>query len=355
MAGSGTPGAGRFAVGETRRGGFLMMYRAGIACALLGAGLCLAAPARSDETAQVAQKPASAPASSVVVDIRSDRIVLLDITRVGQRLIAVGERGFTLVSDDDGKTWKGVQTPVTRQLTGLAFKDDKVGIAVGHGGSFVRTEDGGNTWALVTVDEAGLDSILGITHIAGDHFIAYGAFGLYFDSQDAGRTWQRGTVLSEDFDRHISRVIAVGSSLLLVAESGTLARSDDGGATWIALTSPYAGSYFGALAVKDGSVLAFGMRGNVFRSLDLGTTWQKVETGTTVSFMSGRQLADGRVMLVGNSGLIGESADGGQSFVLHTATPGKGFAALLENPGGSILFAGESGITPLDPAWLESR
>ena len=268
----------------------------------------LAAPARSEEKAAAAK-----PGSTVVVDVRSDRIVLLDITRVGDRLIAVGERGFALVSDD-GKAWKGVQTPITRQLTGVAFKDDKVGVAVGHGGSFVRTDDGGMTWSQVIVDEAGPDSLLGVTHLDGDHFIAYGAFGLYFDSVDAGKTWQRGMVLSEDFDRHISQVVAVGTSLLLVGESGTLARSDDGGATWVALTSPYQGSFFGALAVKDGSVLVFGMRGNVYRTLDLGATWQKVETGTTVSFMSGQQLADGRVMLVGNSGLIAESADDGPEF-----------------------------------------
>jgi photosystem II stability/assembly factor-like uncharacterized protein len=97
------------------------------------------------------------------------------------------------------------------------------------------------------------------------------------------------------------------------------------------------------------------MRGNVYRSLDLGTTWQKVETGTTVAFMAGHQLADGRVMLVGNSGLIAQSADGGQRFALHTAQPGKGFAAILEKPDGGIIFAGESGVTPLDPAWLKSR
>ena len=289
---------------------------------------CLAAPARSEDNA--AGGEAGRP--PCVVDVRSDRIVLIDIAQAGDRLIAVGERGFTLVSDD-GKAWKGVQTPVTRTLTGVAFKDAKVGVAVGHGGSFVRTDDGGTTWSQVAVDEAGPDSLLGVTHLDGDHFIAYGAFGLYFDSVDAGRTWQRGMVLSEDFDRHISQVIAVGTSLLLVGESGTLARSDDGGATWTALTSPYQGSFFGALAVKDGSVLVFGMRGNVYRTLDLGATWQKVETGTTVSFMSGQQLADGRVMLVGNSGLIAESADGGQSFVLHTAKPGKGFAALVGEAG----------------------
>lgn len=326
-----------------------MIHRAVFACALLGACLSAVTPARAEDPAA-----SPAPRSSVVVEVRSDRIVLMDIVQAGDRIIAVGERGFTMVSDDGGKAWKGLQTPVTRQLTGIAFKDPQVGVAVGHGGSFVRTEDGGQTWSAVTVDEAGTDSLLGVTHLGGDHFIAYGAFGLYFDSQDAGRTWQRMTVIGEDFDRHISQVLQVGNTLLLVGESGTLARSDDAGVTWTAIESPYQGSFFGALAIKDGSVLVFGMRGNVYRTLDLGTTWQKVELGTTTSLMSGRQLQDGRVMLVGNAGLIAESADNGQSFVLHWASPGKGFASLVET-GNGIVFAGESGITPLNPDWLKTR
>ena len=117
----------------------------------------------------------------------------MDLERAGERLLAVGERGFVLLSDDAGKSWKAVPTPVTRTLTGLAFKDARVGVAVGHGASVVRTEDAGATWQQVRIEEAGTDSLLGITHVAGDHFIAYGAFGLLFDSADAGRTWTRRT------------------------------------------------------------------------------------------------------------------------------------------------------------------
>jgi photosystem II stability/assembly factor-like uncharacterized protein len=316
-------------------------------------GLGTASAARAEGEA-----PAAKPAGErAVVEIRSDRIILMDIAHPDGRYIAVGERGFTLVSAD-GKEWQGVPTPVTRTLTAIAFKDDKVGVAVGHGGSFVRTEDGGTTWTAVKVDDAGSDSLLGVTHLDGDHFVAYGAFGLYFDSRDGGRTWQRQTVIPEDAvvaDPHISEVVQISpTSLLLVAESGTLARSDDGGATWAPLTSPYPGSYFGAIALKDGSVLAYGMRGNVFRSTDLGATWQKVDLGTTIAINSGKQLADGRVLLVGNGGLLALSQDGGQSFTVHKSPAGKGFAALVES-GGQVMLAGETGITPLDPAWLAAK
>jgi photosystem II stability/assembly factor-like uncharacterized protein len=296
----------------------------------------------------IAQHAARTPP---VVAIKPDRIILMDLEQAGQRIIAVGERGFALLSDDGGQTWKAVPTPVTRTLTGLAFRDEKLGIAVGHGASLIRTEDAGETWSQVALDEAGSDSLLGVTHLDGERFLAYGAFGLLFETADAGQTWTRRTVISEEFDRHISQVLPVDGKLLLVAESGTLARSDDGGQTWTALTSPYEGSFFGALETRDGAVLVYGMRGNIWRTNDLGTTWHKVETGTTASLMSGRQLADGRVLFVGNTGLLALSRDGGQTVHVHWSPAGRGFAALLES-GDEILTAGESGIARLDPAWL---
>jgi len=326
-----------------------MNHWAAAACAVMGAFLCSTTASLAEES----EAPVTPAKSGIVVDIKSDRIILMDIARAGDRLIAVGERGFTLVSDDFGKTWKAIETPVTRTLTAIAFEDDKIGVAVGHGGSAVRTEDGGTTWSDVTIEEAVPDSLLGVTHLEGDHFIAYGAFGLYFDSQDAGRTWQRHTVISEEFDRHISEVLPIGSVLFMVAESGTLARSDDGGETWVALESPYEGSYFAALTTKDGALLAFGMRGNIYRSTDVGVTWQKVEIDTTASLMNGKQLSDGSILLVGNAGLLVDSHDDGKSFALHWSPMGKGFSALVEVPDG-IILVGESGVTRLDPAWLTS-
>ena len=326
-----------------------MKYRFRAAC-LWVACCMLALPAVHAE-----EGAATAPArSKTVVEIRPDRIILVDITRAGDRLVAVGERGFALLSDDAGKTWRARETPVTRTLTGVAFRDAKVGVAVGHGGSFIRTEDGGEQWTLVPVPEAEPESLLGVVSLGADRFAAYGAFGMYFDSADAGKTWVRRMVLSEDFQWHISQVIPVGTSLLMVAESGTLARSEDGGTTWTAVTSPYVGSYFGALATPAGTVIAFGMRGNVWRSTDAGATWQKIELNTTASLNGGRVLADGRILLVGNSGLLVMSKDDGQTFEMHWAPGGRGFSAVAQ-AGDQIILAGETGITPLDPAWLKSQ
>jgi photosystem II stability/assembly factor-like uncharacterized protein len=331
------------------RAEYLMRHWISIACAWVVA-CAVAVPAAYG---QEPTEPAPARGKTVV-DIKPDRIILIDIARAGKRIVTVGERGFALISDDGGSTWRARETPVTRTLTGVAFSGDKLGVAVGHGGSVVRTEDGGETWSRVPLEEAEPESLLGVVSLGGDHFAAYGAFGMYFDSVDGGKSWERRTVLSEDFEWHISEVVQVGNSLILVGESGTLARSDDGGATWTAITSPYVGSYFGAVVTRDGAVLAFGMRGNVWRSADMGATWQKVELQTTASLNGGKVLDDGSILLVGNSGLLALSRDGGQTLQLHWAPGGRGFSNLVEADG-KIILAGEAGVAPLDPDWLASR
>ena len=44
----------------------------------------------------------------------AEHSLLLDVTLAGERLIAVGERGHVLVSDDRGESWRQVRVPTTR-------------------------------------------------------------------------------------------------------------------------------------------------------------------------------------------------------------------------------------------------
>lgn len=354
------------------------------ACLAAGAlAVLFAAPVLADEG-----RP------TVVVDIKPDRIILMDIARAGGRLVAVGERGFVLMSTDGGQTWTAHATPVTRTLTAVAFEDDKLGIAVGHGGSLVRTEDGGDNWTGIPMEDADSESLLGVTSLGNGRFAAYGAFGLYFDSADGGKTWQRHPVISEDFDRHISQVLPIGDKLLMVAESGNLAVSGDGGATWRRIKSPYEGSYFGATKLEGDGVVVFGMRGNVYRTDDLASldpaalippesgadaeteeavassdgygeesfeedeglelNWRKIDIDTTASLMAGKLLSDGRLLLVGNAGLMAVSADNGQSLELHWIPDSRGLAQVIEADG-SLIGVGERGVGKIDPAWLAAN
>ena len=51
--------------------------------------------------------------------------MLLDVTAVGDRLVAVGTRGHVLLSDD-GESWRQVDTPVRAALTAVTSHGDEV-------------------------------------------------------------------------------------------------------------------------------------------------------------------------------------------------------------------------------------
>ena len=295
----------------------------------------------------IAALPAAYAQSSVFdYPIAADKVFLLDLEKAGERLVAVGERGVVLYSDDQGQKWHSLRSPVTRTLTALAFANDREGAAVGHGGALLHTVDGGLSWQAVEADSGG-ESLLGVAAIGDRQLLAWGAFGLVLASGDGGASWERRMILGEDFDRHIAQILQTQGQLLLVGESGTLARSLDQGQTWQTLESPYEGSFFGALQTRAGALLAYGMRGNVWRSTDEGQTWSKAQTGTTLGINSALQLASGRILALGNGGLLLASDDDGVSFRALNNASKASLAQGVQLPNGQTLAVGEAGVSSL--------
>ena len=77
---------------------------------------------------------------------RAAQSLLIDIARAGERLVAVGERGHVLYSDDSGQRWIQAPVPVSVMLTAVWFLDAQHGWAVGHDGMIIATDDGGASW-----------------------------------------------------------------------------------------------------------------------------------------------------------------------------------------------------------------
>jgi len=81
------------------------------------------------------------------------RAGMLSATSAGKRIVAVGDHGTVLLSDDDGRTWRQAHDVPTRlMLTSVCFTDDMRGWAVGHWGVVLHTEDGGDSWKLLRQD-----------------------------------------------------------------------------------------------------------------------------------------------------------------------------------------------------------
>jgi len=64
-------------------------------------------------------------AAATVYSIESAKAVeslLLDVAHAGARLVAVGDRGHILYSDDDGASWAQAKVPTRQMLTSVFFR-----------------------------------------------------------------------------------------------------------------------------------------------------------------------------------------------------------------------------------------
>ncbi|MBW2366848.1 MAG: hypothetical protein JRH15_03080 [Deltaproteobacteria bacterium] len=269
--------------------------------------------------------------------------LLLDASMAGSRLVAVGERGHIIYSNDAGDTWQQAQVPTRAMLTGVFFIDQSLGWAVGHDAVILKSTDGAATWQLVHNAPEEERPLLDIWFKSPQFGIAIGAYGYFLTTTDGGNTWS-STTISED-DWHLNQLaVSENGTLYIAAEAGMLYRSQDNGASWSMLPSPYEGSFFGAVSMGKNQLLVCGLRGHLFRTEDDGDNWIAVETGTQAMLNGGLTLSDGRVVLVGLAGTVLISSDRGKTVSLFQQPDRKGISAALPLGNDHLILFGEAGV-----------
>lgn len=323
----------------------------GLAC-----GVCLSLSAAAQQPGNqgaAADAPATVPVSvkprPAEIMPRAAHALVMGVVDTGEHLIAVGDHGEILASND-GRGWAQLDVPVRSPLTAVSFADAKNGWVVGHDTVILHTGDGGKTWTLQNFQPELENPFLSVLALDKDHAIAIGAYGLIYSTSDGGGTWAAvDSPVIKDAGLHMYSIKKLGNGDLFIAgEQGLLLDSSDGGKTWSKLKSPYEGTFFGAVPVGDKGVLVCGLRGNAFISRDVrGGKWDKIATTAPTSLFGCRSLDDKTVVMVGLNGIIQ---------LVDTAS---GTARSLKSPGdtpysdvvpfkGGLVLVGESGIQHLD-------
>ena len=299
------------------------------------------------------------------------RLLLTDVARTGNRIIAVGDRGYIVASESNGETWVRAETPPNLPLlTAVHFSDAKTAWAVGHDATILKSSDEGRTWAQVFSAPKEQKPLMNILFTDANTGFAVGAYGSYYETRDGGNAWTARKIVETpkaaplpakkskagmdaepadnkggDEDKHLNAIIKTGDNkLFIVGEAGLLLKSDDMGKNWVKVPSPYKGSYFGVLQAQDGAILIYGLRGKIFRSPNSALReWKVVENKSVASIMGGTRLADGTLVLSGLAGMVLISRDNGQTFAPLPTGLTKGYAAPVQGAPNALLLVGEAG------------
>jgi photosystem II stability/assembly factor-like uncharacterized protein len=263
---------------------------------------------------------------------------LSGMARAGDRLVAVGQRGHILYSDDVGNHWQQAAVPVSSDLNAVSFPSATQGWAVGGDGVILHSNDAGATWhkqldgrqigallvkhyqALASAEPGneqwpllvaegerlvaqGADKPLLDVWFANDQLgYVVGVFNLILRTEDGGQNWtpfQDRTDNPQGF--HLNAIASTGDALYIAGEQGLLLKWDDAQQRFAALQTPYQGSFFGVVG-KPGEALVYGLRGNVLRSTDGGLSWTPLDTGLRISITAAMVDAQGNYRLFTQGG-----------------------------------------------------
>ncbi|MDN3922949.1 WD40/YVTN/BNR-like repeat-containing protein [Roseateles violae] len=316
---------------------------------LLSLGVALAALAAGDNKSgfrDVLDTPAQQSALA-------PRAPLSGLAQAGERIVAAGQRGHILWTDDAGAHWQQAQVPVSSDLLALSFPTPQQGWAVGHDGVILASSDAGKTWTrqldgrqlgaqMVAFYEKRLAEspkeaeqraleaalaeakrfaaqgaetpLLDVWFADARQGYAVGAFGLFLQTRDGGQHWEPLQHLVENPKAlHLYAVRGIAGSVYAVGEQGLALKLDPASGRFEALNMPYQGTLFG-INGDAGLLLVHGLRGNALRSIDGGRSWTAVPSGLQVGLTASARAADGSWLLASQSGHVLASRDQAQSF-----------------------------------------
>jgi photosystem II stability/assembly factor-like uncharacterized protein len=332
---------------------------------------------------------AAAPGDKVWQDVldtpavqspRAQRTLFNGLARAGDRIVAVGQRGQILYSDDGGRDWKQAAVPLAADLVAVSFPSARQGWAVGHGAVILHTSDGGATWtrqfdgrrlgdvmlpayassapeslpANVPEDakrfaaQGAESSFLDVWFQNESTGYAVGAFGLILQTTDGGAHWVPLLHLVDNLKGlHLYAVRGIGDDVYIAGEQGLLLKMDSQAGRFRAIELPYKGTLFGVVG-NEHAVVVHGLRGTVLRSTDGGATWQTISTGVQAGLTASAFGPRGRLVVASQAGHLLVSEDDGASFRLvpiHQPVPA---AAVIAGAKGGLVVAGPRGVFHLD-------
>ncbi|TKA89709.1 WD40/YVTN/BNR-like repeat-containing protein [Halopseudomonas bauzanensis] len=353
-------------------------------CLGLGSFSVLASETKS-ESSRGLHDPLEQP--SIIQDLSRPQPAVA-IAQAGGNLVSVGLRGLIMISSDGGNSWSPSTSPVASDLVQVHFRDELHGWAVGHDSVLLATTDGGKSWevrldgrSLVTllreyystaagIDEYEAESLLGEVDLAlstssdsdvmatpfldvfindnGEGFLL-GAFGMLLHTIDDGMTWQPWIERTENERRmHLYSIDMHGEQAYISGEQGLVMRLDRGLGRFVRVETLYTGTFFG-VHVRDGLVMAYGLRGNLYVSRNEGLSWDRVDTQQQASLVDSLEDGPNHFILVSQRGeLIRLDSRNLETARLEVPFSGEVSSAVILDGSRELMVTQFSGVRKID-------
>jgi photosystem II stability/assembly factor-like uncharacterized protein len=259
------------------------------------------------QTGQSLMRTADGGATFTSVSPSSTKLLAATFASGGRRVVAAGEDGVTVLSDNGGATWAPLGERMSQTFTRIRAVSASLVFAVGPNGTLARSNDGGRSWS-----QLGVSTSEDVTDASfADAFVGYAvdAAGTVLRTDNGGVSWQ---ILNTGYSATPQAVLALDDKTVLLIGGRGVLRSTNGGQSFSRVRARIvAAARLFNVDRGGGRVFAYGSK-NIVASSDRGRTWKKVLRPrkallATVDFVRGRT-----GFVLGQDGQVFKTRTGGR-------------------------------------------
>lgn len=226
---------------------------------------------------------------------RASEVIIADIAVVNGDKIAVGERGHILLNG------KQIANPSRQYLTALSASLKGALWAVGHDGIIIHQNKRSEAWKIQHFDPEAESPFFDVLALNEEEVIAVGAYGSFYLSNDAGESWEQIEVDEEE--AHLFSIKNDDNeNLYLAGEFGLVLKVNHLGEVLKRYDTLSKATFFGLEILSEDHFFIYGLRGRILYTAD-GETFKAIDTGTNNSILSSLNTPQG-TLFFGENGLI---------------------------------------------------
>jgi photosystem II stability/assembly factor-like uncharacterized protein len=248
---------------------------------------------------------------------------------------ALGPRGALAGTTDAGASWKTLAVPTSTDVVDVAFPDASTGYALDLSGGLFKTTNGGATWQ--TLDTGQTSAPRALAAPAPDTIVLVGPRGIRRGTGSAQPQAVGGAGIAK---AALSALVARGNLLVAYGPATRNAfMSRDGGKSWARVKLP-------GKKTKIGGALDFVNRNTGFLVDFKGLFWKTTNGGRKWTQLFGAAATPSMIAMTGPTtgfaGLFAFPSELGTATVLRTSDGGKTWRpqAIARGPLGSVLATG---------------
>lgn len=257
---------------------------------------------------------------------------------------AVGSGGTFLITSNGGKTWKQIGRITNDTLRDVYFFDERHGWLLCERDRYtsgklslsylLKTEDGGATWERLDLDGVG-DRLVRFAFAKDGSGVAMGEGGAIWQLQGDGVSWIRKElpirylILDGQFLTDSRSVLVGGGGTVLISkEKDEWVPSEQGPNTKSRLNSVF--------FLNENLGWTVGTNGQIYKTDNGGRSWISQASGLTSTLVDVYFADSQRGFVVGESGRILETSDGGATWISQFT----GVRGIFER----VAFVGRTGV-----------